>query len=1049
MVGRFFIALIFATHTCVVVFSQHNATSREYYKAFKTYPYSDPDPIPRMDYIKKIGSIYPYFRYDGSSDTGVEKDWKVVELENEYLKIMILPEIGGKIWTVIEKSSGKSIVYFNSVVKFRDVAIRGPWTSGGFEFNYGAYGHSPGSAFPVDYATINKDDGSVSCVIQVLDILTRTTWKVDINLPADKAYFTTKSSWYNSSTVEQPYYSWTNVGVKVRDDLRFLFSGTRRIEHNGEVNDWPIDQTVRKDLSFYRNNDFGGYKSFHIFGNRSSFFGSYSDSEGVGIGRYSHREDKIGQKIWIWGLSQQGMLWEKLLTDSDGQYVEIQSGRLFNQTWEESSLTPFKRKRFAPQSSEEWTEYWFPIAQTGGAVAANRYGILNFKEEDRRLKIQFSPLQSISDSISITVGGKKIYSRHLQLRPLELFTDSIPYTSDGNAVCFSLGRNKILYCTSDSSKTLSRPVKHPADFNWDSVYGKYLKGREYIRQRNLADAEASLRACLGMDPNFLPALSELSMLLFRKMQYEEALKFAKSGLSIDTYDPATNYYYGLINMKLGKWEDAKDGFEVSSIGEEYRHASDCMLAEIYLRENNYENSIRYARKSTSSNTLSLAPHHIVALSHRLSGQEDAAVVLLDSLIKANPLNHFARFEKYILDGSERNKALFLTLIQNELPIETFLELAIWYYDLNRPEEAIKVLSLSPKNAIVSCWIAYLKGDKVNTDSLDPAFVFPHRIETAHMLEELIHQDDHWVLKYFLALINWNLQNIDAAGSLFHQCKNSPNSAYFYSTRAQFNLKHEIDSSLILPDLLKAISIDGNEWRFGKKLTEYYLIKQHFQKALSTSGKYYSRFPENYYLGLIYVRSLVKNNLFEDAIKALNKIVVLPNEGAVEGRALYKEANLMLALKQMEKKDYTGALRYIEASRLWPENLGVGKPYDADIDDRLENWLSYKCYDMMGDKRNAREMLSKILSFLPQATAYTNNYLSANILISAWAKDTFKRRDGELFLKEILDIQSNYSELTNWVFDKYFDKNEFNLQNTSSQDENFRILNSYLQIDIHE
>src|SRR5436190_10235104 len=141
--------------SCITSFAQPKATIKGYEKIFKTYPFSDPDPVPG------IGRIYPYYRFDGYTNAPVQKKWKVVELENDYIKVMILPEIGGKIWAAIEKSSGKSFIYYNHVVKFRDVAMRGPWTSGGIEPNYGIIGHTPNCATPVDYVTIKKTDGSV------------------------------------------------------------------------------------------------------------------------------------------------------------------------------------------------------------------------------------------------------------------------------------------------------------------------------------------------------------------------------------------------------------------------------------------------------------------------------------------------------------------------------------------------------------------------------------------------------------------------------------------------------------------------------------------------------------------------------------------------------------------------------------------------------------------------------------------------------------------------------------------------------------------------
>src|SRR5215217_4758977 len=291
---KYFIVLIAFLFSISVSYSQQKSTIKEYKKVFKTYPFSDPDPVP------EVGKIYPYYRFDGYTDKPVQKEWKVVELENDYIKIIILPEVGGKIWAAIEKSTGKPFIYYNHVVKFRDVAMRGPWTSGGIEANYGIVGHTPNCATPVDYVTMTKKDGSVSCVIGVLDLLTRTTWRIDINLEKDKAYFTTSSSWFNSSPFEQPYYTWMNTGIKAKGNLEFIYPGTKYIGHAGEYADWPRDKEGR-NISFYEKNNFGEYKSYHVFGKYTDFFGGYYLDEDFGMGRYSTHDAKPGKKIWIWG----------------------------------------------------------------------------------------------------------------------------------------------------------------------------------------------------------------------------------------------------------------------------------------------------------------------------------------------------------------------------------------------------------------------------------------------------------------------------------------------------------------------------------------------------------------------------------------------------------------------------------------------------------------------------------------------------------------------------------------------------------------------------
>ncbi|HEX9150530.1 MAG TPA: DUF5107 domain-containing protein, partial [Flavobacterium sp.] len=439
------------------VTAQNNApTIKEYKKVFTTYPFSDPDPIPKPD-----AKIYPYYRFDGFTDKPIQKEWKVVELENDYIKLTLLPEIGGKVWSAIEKSTGKDFIYNNHVIKFRDIAMRGPWTSGGVEGNYGIIGHTPNCATPVDFTTITRADGSVSCVIGVLDLLSRTSWKLDINLPKDKAYFTTSSFWFNSTELEQPYYTWMNTGIKAAGNLQFIYPGKNYLGHDGEYNSWPINKRNGKDLSFYNNNNFGGYKSYHVFGKYTDFFGGYWHDEDFGMARYSSHDDKPGKKIWIWGLSQQGMIWEKLLTDTDGQYVEVQSGRLFNQSGENSMYTPFKHRSFSPYQSDSWTEYWFPVKQTKGFVKANNYGAVNVINENGWLKIYFSPLQRLNEKLEVFDNEKRVYSKNIAVNPMELFKDSIQVGVDENKLRLTLGDNKLVWNSAPDDGDLNRPLEIP------------------------------------------------------------------------------------------------------------------------------------------------------------------------------------------------------------------------------------------------------------------------------------------------------------------------------------------------------------------------------------------------------------------------------------------------------------------------------------------------------------------------------------------------------------------------------------------------------------
>ncbi|MEP6927483.1 MAG: DUF5107 domain-containing protein [Ginsengibacter sp.] len=1024
---------LFLSFSCV---AQKDAVIRQYKKVFTTYPFSDPNPIPNPDL-----KIYPYFRYDGFTDKPVQKEWKVVELENDFIKIMIMPEVGGKIWSAIEKSTGKSFIYYNHVIKFRDVAMRGPWTSGGIEANYGIIGHTPNCATPVDYTTMKKEDGSVSCVIGVLDLLTRTPWRLEINLPKDKAYFTTKSFWFNASGVEQPYYTWMNTGIKVKGNLQYIYPGTHYLGHEGEYGDWPINKQNGKDISYYENNNFGGYKSYHVFGKYTDFFGAYWHDDDFGMGRYSTHDDKPGKKIWIWGLSQQGMIWEKLLTDSDGQYSEVQSGRLFNQSADKSTFTPFKHRGFAPYATDVWTEYWFPVKQTKGFVKANNYGALNIKKENGWLKIYFSPLQNIDDEIKVMDGKKTIYTKTIHLKTMQPYVDSIQFNTNTKNLVVTLGENKLIYRESLDEDVLMRPLETPKDFDWNSLQGLYLQGEEFIRERNYADAEIKMHECLQKDHNYLPALSGMALLMYHKMEYLQALNVAKKSLSIDTYNPEANYYYGLINVKLKKITDAKDGFDIASQNISYRDAAYTELSKIYLQEKNFQDAINYAEKSISANKYNLDAWQIVAVAYRHQNQKEKTKEALDTILSFDPLNHLACFEKYLWAKNDDTKNQFISLIKNEMPDQTFLELGIWYYNIGEKDATVTLLNMAPQTAEVLYWLSYLTNDKAysqKTLKALPSLSFPFREESITVLNT--NDANDWKAKYYAGLIFWSHNNIDKAKELFLACGAQPNDANFYAARSEL---FKDDKQKVLEDLQKAIALNKNEWRFGKMLIDYYMAQnQKNAEALKIAHDYAARFPQNYIIGMLYIKTLQFNKQYAKAAQLLDKIKIIPYEGSTDGRAFYKEIHLLIAVELIKNNNCKSALGQIEKAKLWPENLGVGKPYDDQIDERLENLLSYNCYTKTGTKTAAQNTLQKILLFVPTTENTVSNFSEANSIVTAWALEkSGKKEDAKNYLEEKLKKEPD-NEIIKWCINVF--NGSYNpIPGNIKTDENYRLLSQYL------
>jgi tetratricopeptide (TPR) repeat protein len=936
------------------------ATVEEESVTFKTYPFSDPDPMPL------IGPIYPYFRFHGYSLEGRPQSWKMVRLENPFVKVLVAPEIGGKVWGAVEKSTGREFIYWNPVVKFREIAMRGPWTSGGIELNFGVIGHAPTTATPVDHIILANADGSVSCVVGAIDLPSRTVWRVNVRLPKDAAYLETECFWYNPTSFHDSLYNWLTSAQEVGQDLKYYYPGTHFIGHGGDAHPWPVIESGR-DVSYYRNNDFGGSKSYHILGEYGEYFGGYYEKAGFGYGHWAAYDDKPGMKLWVWSLARDGGIWEELLTDPPKkQYTEPQTGLLYNQAASDSGLTPFKHIFFAPQSVMRWKEIWFPVKDIGGLVAASPYAALNVENGKGSIKVGLCPLRPIDDDLIITLAGEQIFSRRLTLKPMETFIQTFETGGKTGDIGLTLGREKLRWTSRDKeANRLSRPVIAPPDFDWTSAEGLYVAGEELARQRSYDEALAKFRACLEKEPGHVRALTRMAEILFRRTDDNEALDCARKALAVDAYDPGANFIYGVINREFGRAADAKDGFSWAARSLEFRSASYEQLAELYLREGQRERAAEYARRALDYNADNLDARAVQAIIARLDRDDKTADAVLDEILRRDPLDHFSRFERYLLDPTPACRDAFTLLVRGELPHETYLELACFYFSLGLVEEAAAVLGLAPSYPLVHYWLAYLGRDKDEAESrrhlqeaeaASARLVFSHRREDLPVLRWAAEKMSGWKTSYYLGLLLWNFGKMGETKAIFEKLAESPDWAPFYLTRAKI-LENDGDREKILADIQRAIRLDAEDWRAWRAQTGFYEKNGDYRLALRSAGAIYKIQPEKPALAMDYARELLHAGQYAECLKALEKTNILPYEGAWEGRDLYRQAHLLLAVLGLKSGKLKAVAASVEKARLWPENLGVGKPFN--VDERLENFILAAAAERRGDREKAGTLYASI------------------------------------------------------------------------------------------
>lgn len=933
-------------------------------RALLTYPYYEPNPVP---VLTKDSRLWPYHTFQSYVLHGEEREWTVVTLENDYIKVFVLPEVGGKVWGAVEKASGHEFIYRNEVLKFRNISLRGPWTSGGIEFNFGVIGHTPATASPVDYRLVENGDGSVSIFVGTMDLPSRTHWRVEIRLPADKAYFETNVLWTNPTSLEQPYYNWMTAAAFARGDLEVAIPGNQYLRHSGEVLAWPFDEEGRK-LSSYSQNAFGPSKSYHVVGEYNDFFGGYYTEADYGFGHWAPYSDMPGQKLWLWALSRQGGIWEDLLTDTDGQYIEFQAGRLFVQYSPGSHVNPITQATFEPHASHQWKEIWFPVEGIGGLNDASERGAMFVDEDGSTLNIGINSFEDADVTVFVRQGGVDVHSRSYTATPLKAILERVEFNPD---IEYEVVVPELdLHYTSDSSsRLLSRPFETSADA-FPSLSGEdrlVFDGQELMKARRYEGAGKNFVAALEENRWNREALFGYAELLYRQALYSDGLEAIHRALQLGAYDAQANFIAGLHYRALFEFVNAKEAFGWAERSMAYRSAANVELAEIALHESDYEEAERRARRALDYDRYSAGANQILAIVARKTDNTGAADERLARLLQTDPLHHFAVVERYLWHATDENLDAVRALSRSEFPEQNFLELAVSYFNRGQHRDAIRVLELGEQVAssqMARLWLAYLYREADPQESLawiSRAGEFstpgtPFRRESLRALTWITAEDGDWRWSYLLALNYWGIDRREAAAALMGKLGTLPEYAPFYVARAV--LLAAIQGRDEESDLRLAIELDQYEPAIWLPLVQYYQRSKRWEEALELTGRFRKSYRGPFSMDVLHARSLLNLERPLDAISILENTQVLPSEGSAGGHAIHEQAHLMEGLGRLQADELSLAIEHFEKALSWPENLGAGRPHDPE--DRLLRFVLAVAHARNGDVSKAEDAYRRVV-----------------------------------------------------------------------------------------
>ena len=915
-------------------------------RVLDTYPFSDPNPVPVLATDRRL---YPYHTFEGYSATPEPREWRVVRMENDLVEVFVLPEVGGKVWGAVVKATGHEFIYRNEVMKFRDIALRGPWTSGGIEFNFGVIGHTPATATPVDYDLRENADGSVSAIVGAMDLPSRTPWRVEIRLPPDRAAFETRVLWHNPTPLEQPYYNWMTAAAFAQDDLELFVPGNAYLEHSGRVRPWPADEDGRF-LPLYRNNAFAGSKSYHVVGALNDFFGGYYHDDGYGWGHWAPHEEMPGRKMWLWALSREGGIWEDLLTDTDGQYVEFQAGRLHVQYQPGADRNPISQAGFEPLSASRWTEVWFPLEGTGGLTDASPHGAMHVEQEDGRLRVVVQAFGTSADTVKAWSGGEQVAARAVALEPLQPVVVEVDVAPDspwrvslpglGLEGCSNPGEAGLGgICGLDGDRAVSRPFATNAEA-WDALPETdrlVFEARELARGRRYPEARALYEQALAAESWNREALLGLGALALRSARYEEGLVHARRALQLDTYDREANFLAGNLYRALGRRADAYDSFGWAARSVAFRAAARVRLAELALDGGDLAEARRHAALAIEHDQASIPAREVLAIASRLAGDGIGAARVLAELLELDPLNHFFLAERYLAARDDRYgesadgaAARLAASMRSEYPEQTLLELAVGYANRGLPDDARHLLALADEvggGPVAVAWRAFLADDAgMLSAAVDPAFAFPYRPETLPVLRWAAREDPHWGWRYLLGLNLWALDRDAEAAGVLADLGDEPDYGPAYAARAHLA---EIMGGDGGPDFRRAVAMDSGSRLLHVALVRHLQDAGQWAESIEASGRGRELFPGDFNLDLLHVRGLLQAGDHGQAIRILADTHVLPSENARESHRLYEFAHVGAALDELDGGDREAARGHLETALEWPESLGQGRPFDPD------------------------------------------------------------------------------------------------------------------------
>ncbi|MGE5463063.1 MAG: DUF5107 domain-containing protein, partial [Syntrophothermus sp.] len=719
-------------------------------------PEKNPMFLEKRVYQGSSGVVYPHPVIDRVFDEKEDKDYTALFLENRYLKIMILPEIGGRVQMALDKTNGYHFVYYNRVIKPALVGLAGPWISGGIEFNWPQH-HRPSTFDPLDWSIQEHTDGSKTVWCAEIERIFHTKGMHGFTLYPERAYLEIRVQLYNRTSEPQTFLWWANPAVHVHDEYQSVFPpDVHAVMDHGkrDVSSFPIATGTYYKVNYTPGTDISRYKnipvptSYMAYHSDFDFMGDYDHRFQAGMLHIANHHIVPGKKQWTWGHGEFGQAWDRQLTDEDGPYIELMCGAYTDNQPDFSWIQPGEEKSF--------TQVFMPYKKIGPACNANEHAALNLEVQDRHAKFGVYVSAPATITIRLTCRGLLLYEKQVTLDPEAVLLDSVLLPMDARPQDVTLriwdGNSVILECTplpdeKPAIPTAATPAKRPHEIA--SQEELFLNGLHLEQYRHATyPPEPYYLEALRRDPGDSRCNNAMGLLLYRRGKFAESESYFRKAIERLTqrnpnpYDGEPYYNLGLALKMQGRFTEAFDAFYKAAWNAVWQDSAYFELARLANRKGDVSQALDLLDRCLSRNGRHHKARHLKIALLRHSGNLEAARQEAALALTLDAMEYGARWERLLLDKDPS----FNELVHPES--ETRLELALDYAHAGLFDDAIRLLeqitSGSPMAAYTVGWVLSESGQKQAAElmfrraaTLSPDYCFPNRLEDVLILETAI------------------------------------------------------------------------------------------------------------------------------------------------------------------------------------------------------------------------------------------------------------------------------------------------------------------------